>query len=451
MTSEHVPLKILLVDDEKNIRTTLAVSLGDFGHAVKVASSFNTAVTLLKGESFDLILTDYRLGGPTGSDVINEVNRRQPDAVIIVMTAYSSIENAIKVTKEGAFDYLQKPFTNAQLEHSIAKARTLIALRKEVRRLRNAGGRQDFFDGYISPAMIRLKEFVLQVAPSDETVLITGETGTGKSELAKIIHDRSKRSDKPFVAVYCTTLAESVIESELFGHIKGAFTGATQDKAGKLEQADSGTLFLDEIGDLSPNAQSKLLRFLQDRVIERVGGTLSITVNARIIAATNKDLKQAVEDGKFREDLYYRLNILECNLVPLRHRKEDIPVLIHNLVREAAGKQGRSAVPTIPKTVYDKLLDFKWPGNVRELKNTIDRMLVLSQGREIELGDLPPSVLNPTPTRSQNAPDFRTLEEVERDHITNVLTAEPNQEKAAVILGTTTVTLWRKRKQYGLP
>lgn len=446
-------LKILIVDDEKNIRTTLGVSLADEGHEVKMAASLETAVKELKNDTFDLVLTDYRLGGPTGSDVIREVKHYQPKALIVVMTAYSSIENAIQVTREGAFDYLQKPFMNSQLEHVIEKVTKVIQLMRENEELKQGGSRIDFFFGTTSPAMQRLEQFINQVAGTDETILITGESGTGKSELAKIIHQKSKRSKKPLVTVYCTTLTESVLESELFGYVRGAFTGANQDKAGKLEQADGGTLFLDEIGDLSPNAQAKLLRFLQEKVIERVGGIETIKINARVITATNKNLQVAVEEGKFREDLFYRLNMLDCHIVPLRHRRDDIPVLISRFLRDASLSQGLHSIIDIPKEVYDKLVAHNWNGNVRELKNTIERLVILSLGRQIDISDLPKSIMHPkeaTSTLPLNARELKPLEEVEREYIASVLLVESNFEKAAAILGITPVTLWRKRKQYGL-
>ncbi|MGD0283613.1 MAG: sigma-54 dependent transcriptional regulator, partial [Dissulfurispiraceae bacterium] len=296
-------LRILLVDDDNNIRMTLYVSLSDMGHHVVAAASLNEAVGALRAEIFDLVLTDFRLGGPTGTDLIRESKSMQPEAIIVVMTAYSSIENAVQVTKEGAFDYLPKPFSNSQLVHLLEKVQTLSSLKRENESLRNERYRPEYFQGFVSPAMQRLEIFVNQIAPTDETVLITGESGTGKTELAKLIHKRSRRAAGPFITVSCTTLAESVLESELFGHVKGAFTGAVSEKVGKLELAGNGTLFLDEIGDLSLSAQTRLLRFLQEKIIERVGGTDEIRVDTRIISATNHDLQESVANKKLREDL----------------------------------------------------------------------------------------------------------------------------------------------------
>jgi NtrC-family two-component system response regulator AlgB len=348
--------------------------------------------------------------------------------------------------KEGAYDYLPKPFNTAQLEHLLGKVRLLVELKTENRELKRLKARRDYFAGLTSPASRRLEEFIRTVAPTDATVLLVGESGTGKSELAKLIHEWSPRSRQRFVNVQCTALAETLLESELFGHVKGAFTGATQDKKGKLELAEGGTVFLDEIGDLPLAGQAKLLRFLQERIFERVGGNEELTVDARVLAATNKNLEEAVREGKFREDLYYRLNILEMPLVPLRFRREDIPIYLSRFLQELSPH-----VPVdLPEPVRNALLSYSWPGNIRELRNALERGIMLSRGGEIKLSDLPETILGRMSAKPTGQDAIVTLEEMEREHIRRAMERESNLEKVAESLGITTVTLWRKRKQYGL-
>jgi DNA-binding NtrC family response regulator len=448
-------LGVLLVDDDKNIRQTLRVSLMQQGCEVEVAESAEEAKKALQVKSFDLVLTDFKMGGATGVELVLSAKRLDSPPLTIVMTAFASFENAVTAIQAGAFDYLPKPFTNAQLIHVLHKVKTVVALKQENERLKKGGQRSDFFVGMTSPAMNRLQEFVARVAPTDATVLLIGESGTGKSELARLIHARSARASQPLVVVNCATLTESLLESELFGHIKGAFTGAVQDHIGKLELANRGTVFIDEIGDLSVSAQTRLLRFLQERVIERVGSNKSVTVDARVIAATNRNLEEAVKEGTFREDLYFRLNVFECSLVPLRFRKDDLPVLIQKFLKEISASAQAKEVKRIPDSVMKTLLDYSWPGNIRELRNTMERLIVLASDREIVADDLPQSILRGDAQKSLPAGSgtgaVKTLEQLEHEHIERVLAVESNQERAAAILGITTVTLWRKRKQYGLP
>ncbi|MDB5036707.1 MAG: two-component system response regulator [Bacteriovoracaceae bacterium] len=440
------PLKILLVDDDPNILRTLSLSLKLLDCKVTPASSVAMALQHLTSDDFDLILTDFRMGEKTGVDIIRATKDFQIPPVVVVITAFASIENAVQVTKEGAFDYLPKPFTTAQLEHLLKKVRLVVSLRRENQKLRDQGGSvHEYFTGFTSIASHRLEEFVQKVSPTDSTVLLIGESGTGKSELARAIHEKSKRHSHPFVTVNCTSLAENLFESEIFGHVKGSFTGAFQDKVGKFELANHGTLFLDEIGDISLNGQLKLLRFLQEKVIERVGSNKSIYVDTRIIGATNKNLEKAVKEGTFREDLYYRLNVLECSLVPLRFRKEDIPILIQKFLTKFSSNSATQV--KIPDDVLKVLLDYSWPGNIRELSNVIERIVLLSNGKDIDISDLPETVRH-KPEKISG--ELVTLERLERDYIEKVLATESNQERAAHILGITTVTLWRKRKEYGL-
>ncbi len=446
---KNLNLKIIVVDDDKNICRSLTLSLKDTKCLLVTANSVDEAMEKIKETSFDLILTDFKMQGKTGLDLIKETKMINPEALIVVMTAFASIENAIAVVKEGAYDYLPKPFTNDQFLHFLNKIQNLTDLKRENKTLKKPWVRRDFFSGLTSTPSRSLEEFVKKMAPTDSTILLTGESGTGKSELAKLIHGLSPRASKPFVTVYCTTLTESLLESELFGHVKGSFTGATADRSGQLQAAEGGTLFLDEVGDLSPTGQAKLLRFLQDKVFQKVGGNEEISVNTRILAATNKDLLEAVQEGKFREDLYYRLNTLEVMLVALRHRKEDIPIYIERFLKEIKRAEEKLDIPVIPQDVLNKLLNYNWPGNLRELRNTLQRLIMLSQGRPLTLADLPPAFTQEVKPLQGDSP-YRSLEEVEKNHILALLSKENNLEKSAEILGITKATLWRKRKQYGL-
>jgi DNA-binding NtrC family response regulator len=444
-------LKILLVDDDRNIRTTLGVTLQGWQHDVTTSGSAGDALEKLRNDTFDLLLTDYKLAEKNGIDLIRAAKTHRDPPISVVMTAFASFENAVVAVKEGAFDYLPKPFSNSQLEVLLQRVEQFVRLKRENERLRR-GARADYFSGQTSPAMVRLEEFVRKISPTEASVLLVGESGTGKTELARLIHSRSARAERAFTVVNCTTLAETLIESELFGHVKGAFTGATSDHEGKLEAANRGTVLIDEVGELSLNGQARLLRFLQEKVIERVGSNTPITLDVRVIAATNKNLEEAVKEKKFREDLYYRLNMFECSLVPLRFRKEDLPVMIERFYREILTAAGASASKPIPESVLKILLGYAWPGNVRELRNVLERLVLLAKDREIHADDLPDALRGGRATKSaSDGGSLKSLAELEREHIELVLSREPVQEKAAQILGITTVTLWRKRKEYGLP
>jgi NtrC-family two-component system response regulator AlgB len=446
------PLKVLLVDDDKNIRNTLLISLRNLGCQAESAPSAEEALRLLKLQVFDFVLTDFKMEGKTGIDLIKSIKQLHPAPVVAIMTAFASYENAVNAIKEGAFDYLPKPFSTAQLSQLLSRVRMIVELKRENDFLKKGSYRSDYFSGMTSPAMARLEEFVNQVSETNATLLMIGESGTGKTELAKVIHERSSRSKRPFVVVNCTSLAETLLESELFGHVKGAFTGAVHEHLGKFELAHHGTVFLDEIGDLSLNGQAKLLRVLQEKVIERVGGNKSIPVDIRVIAATHKNLEKAVQEGRFREDLYYRLNVFECTVVSLRHRKEDLPVLIEKFLREFSIQAQEPVKKQIPEPILSLLFSYTWPGNIRELRNLIERIVYLSRGRAIVVEDLPSAVrLQNDAKQSTLLGRVKTLEEVEKDQIERVLSQVSNQEAAAELLGITTVTLWRKRKQYGLP
>ena len=446
----EMPLRVLVVDDDRNILRILIAGLESFDCTVIQAASAAAALTKLEGDAVDLVLTDVRMDGLSGIDLIAKAKRMYPRSIFVVMTAYASYDNAVAAIKAGAFDYLAKPFSIDQLGHLLGKVRRLVTLQRENEQLRSARSHPEFFSGYSSPALQRLEEMVDKIAPTDATVLITGESGTGKSEFARLVHAKSTRSEKSFVEVNCASLSETLLESELFGHQKGAFTGASQEKIGMLEVASGGTVFLDEVGELTPRGQTKLLRFLQERLIERVGATKSIAIDTRVIAATNKNLEEAVAQGLFREDLYYRLNIFECVMVPLRYRREDLPVLIKQMLERQSSHAGGAAPPVLSAEIFDLLIQYDWPGNLREMRNVMERLVILAAGRDVLLSDLPERLRQKPAHPVDPQGPLVSLKELELAHIKRVLAQEHNQERAAKILGITTVTLWRKRREFGL-
>src|ERR1700683_5436250 len=440
--------KLLIVDDEKNIRLSLMRFFGSLGHQVREAESGAQAVALLAESRFDLVLTDFRMAEMNGLELLKEVKRISPDSLVILMTAYATVENAVAAMKAGAYDCLTKPFTLEQIQLIVERAIYLQGLRAKNRALRDAMDELPLLESR-SPAMIRLMETARQAAASDATILLTGESGTGKNVIARQIHRWSQRHDRMFVVVNCTTLSEELLESELFGHMRGSFTGAIKDKPGRLEAADGGTVFLDEIADLSGQLQTKFLRFVQEQSFERVGGERTIHVDARIIAASNRDLEAEVTAHHFREDLYYRLNVITLRVPPLRERREDILPLAQWLLNIAAIRNSHPGLALSPGATA-ALSRYRWPGNVRELRNAIERGTVLMRGATIAPEDLPDSLFHDSTEALAGIPNPASLDEVEREHIARVLAASTTLEEASETLGINVTTLWRKRRRYGI-
>jgi NtrC-family two-component system response regulator AlgB len=442
--------KLLIVDDEKNIRNHLATFFESCGHRVLSAESAAQAVQLLANEGgFDLVLSDYRMAEVDGLELLQRIKRERPRLPVILMTAYATVENAVAAMKSGAYDYVTKPFSLEQIQHVVARALEVESLRAEVHLLRDAIEDQPLLESS-SPVMRHLLEVAGQAAASEATILLMGESGTGKNVLAKHIHRRSLRADGPFVVVNCTTLSENLLESELFGHMRGSFTGAFKDKPGRLEAAHGGTVFLDEVVDMTAPLQTKFLRFVQEQCFERVGGDQTIQVDTRIIAASNRDLMAEVRAHRFRDDLFYRLNVIALQMPSLRMRREDIIPLAEHFLSTAAIRNHRSILRFSPEAAA-AIKHYWWPGNIRELRNAVERASILALGDEIKVDCLPDALFREQPEpRSVSFSSPSSLEELERQHIERVLAETPTLEEAAAVLGINTSTLWRKRKRYGL-
>jgi Nif-specific regulatory protein len=381
--------RILIADDHDALRRGLARGLTEAGHEVDEASNGNAAIERLHDSYFDVVLSDLKMGGSDGLDVLRTTRALHPTTAVILMTAFGSVTTAVEAMKAGAFDYVQKPFEIEEMEVKIEKALEVKRLKHELDYLRHT--QQDIyeFDRIVgsSEALQRVLDMVKKVAKSNTTVLIRGETGTGKELIAGAIHHNSLRTSRNFVKVNCAALQENLLESELFGHEKGAFTGADKQRIGRFEQADGGTLFLDEIGDMSPSTQAKILRVLQEHEFERLGGTRTLRVDVRLIAATNRDLSSMVQAGRFRDDLYYRLNVVSIEMPPLRERKDDIVPLANFFIRRFAGEL-KKKTEGIEPDAQKLLMRYNWPGNIRELENTIERAMLLAEGHGIAAGDL---------------------------------------------------------------
>src|SRR5215208_5665691 len=381
--------RILVADDHDALRRGLALSLTTAGHEVDEAGNGNAALERLHEGYFDVVVSDLKMGGSDGLDVLRTTKTLHPSASVILMTAFGSVTTAVEAMKHGAFDYVQKPFELEEMEVKVEKALELKRLRNELDYLRNERQENYDFDRIVggSESLQRVLGVVKKVAKSNSTVLIRGETGTGKELIAGAIHHNSLRSARNFVKVNCAALQENLLESELFGHEKGAFTGADKQRVGRFEQADGGTLFLDEIGDMSANTQAKILRVLQEHEFERLGGTRTIKVDVRLIAATNRDLPSMVETGAFREDLYYRLNVVAIEMPPLRERKDDVAALAHFFIKRFCGEL-KKKIEGVEPDALKLLMRYNWPGNIRELENAIERAMLLAERSQIAVEDL---------------------------------------------------------------
>ena len=450
---DKVKPRILLVEDNLSLGTMLAMELKRRGHDVDTAKSGADAVKKLIASEYDAMVTDLKLGDLDGLEVLKRAKARDPRIEVLVMTGHGSIDTAVAAMKAGAFDYLTKPVEAEELGLVLAKALEHRSLVHEVERLREEVRGKYSFDGivYSGPQMNKVLELVSKVAATEATVLILGESGTGKELIARALHEKSPRRNGQFVAINCGALPEGLLESELFGHVRGAFTGAERNKRGLFEEASGGTLFLDEISETTPALQVKLLRALQEGEVRRVGDNHPVKVSGRIVAATNKDLGKLVAEGKFREDLYYRLKVFPIDLPPLRERTEDILPLAEHFLRKAKKKHGGKASKFSPEAA-EALRRYRWPGNVRELEHVVERVMIMASGAAVAAADLPPELLPAgVPAAAPKARMTETLETAEKRHVQQVLEAcGGNQAEAAKRLGVARNTLWRKLKAWGL-
>jgi NtrC-family two-component system response regulator AlgB len=433
---------VLLVDDEQNILKTVKICLESAGFMVDAYAEPLKALDAVREHSYDLAFFDLKMTPMDGIELLKETRRLSPHTSVILMTAHGTINSAVEAMKVGATDYLQKPFEFSELRHFAEKVFEHHRLAHEVRVLREELENQRGTGEIItrSAQMKQIVDLAVRVAPSSMAVLIEGESGTGKELLARLIHDKSDRADEPFIHVNCAALAENLLESELFGHVRGAFTGATKDREGRFEAAERGTVFLDEIGEISPAVQAKLLRVLQSKEFERVGESVTRKADVRVIAATNRNIEQEVQEGKFREDLFYRLNAMRLRLPPLRDRIEDVPLLVQYFIRKF------NAQVEVSPEVMSVLTKYAWKGNIRELENVIERAVLLSQGSAILIHHLPEEFQ----TLVDSGKTTLSLEEMERQHIIKVLRVSKDLDEAASVLGIDPATLWRKRKKYNL-
>jgi DNA-binding NtrC family response regulator len=442
--------KVLLIDDDQNILTTLQIHLEDTGMVVFTADNGRKGLELFSREKPQIVFLDLKLPDMDGLKVLDKIASSKTEAYVIIITAYATIDTAVKAIKMGAFDYLPKPFTPEQITHHLEMIAKIHGLESEVEilkdRLKGIVREGDFITR--SRNIHKILKMARQVADADASILISGESGTGKGVLAGLIHAWSPRKSGPFITVDCAGLQENLLESDLFGHVKGAFTGAVRDKTGKLQLTDGGTVFLDEISEMSATIQAKLLHFMQHKEFQRLGDTENIAVDVRIIAATNRDLEELVSEKLFRQDLFFRLNVIELFLPPLRDRPEDIPLIAEHYLSKFASANNKQ-IKGITTKALEAIQSYPWPGNIRELINVIERGSILTTKNRLHPEDLPPHIVNYT-FAAQSSRKKQTLAEVEKSHIKDVLLHTASIEEAARVLSVDPATLWRKRKKYQL-
>jgi len=451
MTDPRSTTRILVVDDEEIVRESLSAWLRKDGYSVETAPEGQTALARLAAEPFALMLVDLKMPGMDGLEVLAKAHASHPETTVVVMTAYATVDTAVSAMKDGAWDYLVKPFDPEELSNMVHRIVAQQTLARENALLRRIVRREYRFRDLVSksPAMQAVFDLARTAARASSTILVLGESGTGKELLARAIHAESPWHEGPFVAVSCAALTETLLESELFGYEKGAFTGAAAQRRGKFELANGGTLFLDEIGDIGPKLQMDLLRVLEERQLFRVGGNQAVRVDVRIVAATNRDLRREVREGRFREDLFYRLNVIAITLPPLRERKEDLPLLVQHFMERLSAETGKHR-DGLSADAQRRLLEHAWPGNVRELRNVLERALVVSKGPLIEPTDLGLDAV-PHEAGAETPTVKLSLEEVERSHIGAVLAStHGNVSQAARVLGIDRATLYAKIHKYDL-
>ncbi len=443
---------ILVIDDEKNIRSGLQTALELDGYEVLCAENGAVGLQIALQTDIDLVITDLRMPEVSGEEVLRRVTSETPGVPVIVLTGHGTVENAVEAMRSGAYDFLTKPVNLDRLSLLVRRALQNRELVLQHRELEREVLDKKSFEHIIgkSPAMLKVFEVVKRVAATKASVLITGESGVGKELIANALHNLSPRMANPFVKVHCAALAETLLESELFGHEKGAFTGAVTRKRGRFEMAHSGSIFLDEIGEIDQTVQIKILRVLQEKQFERVGGEETLDVDVRVITATNRDLEKEIAEGRFREDLYYRLNVVRIHVPPLRERKDDIPLMITSFIREFAEENGKKIEGVDPKA-RSILYAYDWPGNVRQLRNCIESAVVMTSGTVITADDLPPSITSMDETSSIRIPAGSTMAEAEKEIILQTLAANNNNKsKTAEVLGIGRKTLHRKLDEYGI-